>query len=231
MVTRALVLASGSGPSRADLDASWPGWDGGLGVVIAADGGALLAGPLGVQLDLIVGDGDSLGEAALARFAAAGVAIERSPADKDESDLELALRAAAERGAGSIVVLGAFGGRVDHGLVNVSLLAMPALAGRDVALLDGRTRVRLLAGGAPNPGALVLTSRSATLVTLLAFDGPAIGVTTGGLRWPLADARLEAGSSLGLSNELRADGTVGPSVALQAGRLLVIETTLLGSEP
>ena len=46
----------------------------------------------------------------------AGFAIERSPADKDASDTELALLAAAARGATDLVVLGAFGGRLDHAL-------------------------------------------------------------------------------------------------------------------
>ncbi len=231
MLTRALVLAGGSGPSRAELDAAWPDWADGLELVIAADAGALLAGPLGVHLDLIVGDADSLGEPGLAGFAAQGIAIDRSPADKDESDLELGLRAAIGRDAQSIVVLGAFGGRLDHQLVNVSLLALPGLAGRAVALLDGRTRVRLLEGVQTGPVRLGLTRRPGALVTLLAFDGPASGVTTGGLRWPLAGATLGTGSSLGLSNEVLALRPPDAWVELRAGRLLVIETILLGSEP
>jgi len=56
-------------------------------------------------------------------------------------------------------------------------------------------------------------------------------VTTGGLRWPLVEAILPAGFSRGLSNEiLAADGRV-PRVELGKGRLIVIESTLLGSDP
>jgi thiamine pyrophosphokinase len=231
VVTRALVLAGGFGPSRTELDATWPGWADGLELVIAADAGALLAGPLGVRLDLIVGDADSLGEPGLAAFAGQGIAIDRSPSDKDESDLELALRAAIGRGARAIVVLGAFGGRVDHLLVNVSLLALPGLAGREVTLLDGRTRVRLVDGTPAGPVRLDLTHRPGALVTLLPFEGSADGVTTGGLRWPLAGATLEPGSSLGLSNEVLGLRPPEAWVEIRAGRLLVIETILLGSEP
>jgi thiamine pyrophosphokinase len=234
MVTRALVLAGGSAPQRTDLAAAWPGWDAGIDLVIGADAGALLAAPLGLRLDLIVGDADSLGERRLAEFAAAGVPIERSPTDKDASDTELALVAAADRGATEVVVLGAFGGRIDHALANVWILAHPALAGRTAALLDGRSRVRLLSAGDPGTPAarvvLELSGRAGDLVTLLPFDGPALGVTTGGLRWSLVDATLPAGFSRGLSNEVLAGSHGAARVELAGGRLLIIETTLIRSE-
>jgi thiamine pyrophosphokinase len=163
------------------------------------------------------------------------VAIDRSPADKDESDTELALVAAAGRGATEVLVLGAFGGRLDHHLANIWILAHPVLAGRTVTLLDGWTRARLLsASERAASGAAAgfdLIDRAGDMVTLLPFDGPATGVTTHGLRWPLAGATLATGFSRGLSNEVVAPSWRRPRVELGGGRLLVIETTLLGSEP
>jgi thiamine pyrophosphokinase len=232
MVTRVIVLAGGSGPLRSELDAAWPGWDEAIEAIIGADAGALLARPLGLRLDLVVGDGDSLGDSGLAELGRAGVAIDRWPTDKDASDTELALVAAAGRGATDVLVLGAFGGRLDHQLANIWILAHPVLAGRKVTLLDGRTRVRLLSaseGPVAGVGARFdLIERAGDLVTLLPFDGPATDVTTHGLRWPLVGATLATGYSRGLSNEVVA--TSGrPRVELGGGRLLVIETTLLGS--
>ncbi len=239
MAKRVLILAGGGAPQRSGLTAAWPGWDEAIDLVIGADAGAHLAAGLGLQLDLIVGDADSLGEPALATFARSGVAIERSSADKDASDTELALLAAVRAGATDIVVLGAFGGRLDHQLANVWILAHPALAGQTVTLLDGHSRVRLLtafaSGGGPSraPAGLGLRDRPGGIVTLLPFDGPATGVTTRGLRWALTGATLATGSSLGLSNEVLADTARGPAnpprVELEGGRLLVIETSLLGS--
>jgi thiamine pyrophosphokinase len=235
MVTRALVLAGGSGPRRSELDDAWPGWDESIDLVVAADAGALLAEPLGLHLDLIVGDGDSLGEAATAEFEARGVAVERSPADKDASDTELALLAAASRGATEVIVLGAFGGRLDHALANVWILAHPALAGQAVSLLDGRTRLRLLSAAGPDedraPVGLDLANRPGGLVTLLPFDGPATGVTTAGLRWPLVEATLPSGFSRGLSNEILPPDGQAPRVELGGGHLIVIESTLIVSDP
>jgi thiamine pyrophosphokinase len=231
VVTRALILAGGAGPRRTELDAAWPGWAEDVSLVIGADAGALLAQPLGLSLDLIVGDGDSLGPAALSGFEASGIAVERAPTDKDASDLELGLAAARQRGATELIVVGAFGARIDHFLANVWLLAWPGLAEPGLTLLDGRTRVRLLTGrgrGRPD-GRLELTERPGDLVTLLPFSGPAEGVTTHGLRWPLAGATLPLGSSLGLSNEVLGGAALRPWVELERGRLLIIETSLLGS--
>src|SRR3954451_6681075 len=134
----ALILADGDVPARARLDAAWPGWDEGVDLVIAADGGARHAQRLGVTLDLWVGDGDSLGEDALAELVAAGVPVERSPADKDQTDLELAVDAALARRSVGLVIVGALGGeRVDHALGNVALLTAAGLAGWCVVRLDG----------------------------------------------------------------------------------------------
>jgi thiamine pyrophosphokinase len=125
-------------------------------LVVAADGGARAALALGRPPDLVVGDLDSLDPESRAALAGAGCAFEIVPREKDETDLELALKAAAGRGATTIDVLGALGGaRLDHALANVLALALPFLGHRRVALLDPHHEVRLLRG----PGALHLSGR------------------------------------------------------------------------
>ncbi len=57
------------------------------------------------------------------------------------------------------------------------------------------------------------------LVSLLPVHGAADGVTTAGLRYPLHDEPLPAGTTRGVSNVLL--GTEG-SVSLRAGTLLVV---------
>ena len=141
----ALILADGDAPTRARLDTAWPDWADGIDLVIAADGGARHADDLGVVIDLWVGDGDSLGEAGLTALAATGVPIELSRPDKDETDTELAVRAALARGADRLVIVGALGGpRVDHALANVGLLALAELAGRPAVILEARSRISLV---------------------------------------------------------------------------------------
>jgi thiamine pyrophosphokinase len=221
---QAIVLADGDTTTRAALDAAWPGWAEPAAFVVAADGGARHADPLGLAVDLWVGDGDSIEPERLAGLAAAGVEIRRVAAAKDESDTELAVLAAVEHGADAIVVVGGLGGaRFDHTLANVALLAHPALVGRRTVLLDGSTRIALIRApdGGGRPVRHPLPGPIGGLVTLLPFGDGADGVTTDGLEYPLRDEPLAAGPARGLSNvRVAADA----SVVVRRGMLLVIET-------
>lgn len=221
----ALILADGDTPSRAGLDAAWPGWDEGVTLVIAADGGARHAAHLGVRVDRWVGDGDSVDAAMLHALRAAGATIERSPTDKDESDAELAIEAALAAGADRLSIVGALGGpRLDHALANLTLLSLPELAGLDVRIVAAEHRIRLLVADGPGapatPRQMDLHGRIGDLVSLLPVGADAIGVTTEGLRYPLRDEPLLLGRTRGLSN-IRTEPTA--RVWLRAGHLLVVE--------
>jgi thiamine pyrophosphokinase len=221
-IRHALVLADGDAPTRAGLDAAWPGWDAKVDYVVAADGGAGLAPELGRAIDEWVGDGDSVGEGGLRRLRAAGVPVTLASSDKDETDTELGLLAAIASGAKRITILGAFGGpRIDHALANIHLLAHEAARGIDVDILGAGARMRLLdAGGTGDePVAMGLPGRVGDIVSLIPLTD-ARGVTTTGLRYPLLDEALPVGPARGLSNVR--DSTTA-QVALRHGRLLVIE--------
>ena len=221
----ALILADGAAPSRAALDDAWPGWDRDVAIVVAADGGARHAAALGVRIDRWVGDGDSISGADLDALAAAGVTITRAPADKDESDAELALLGALEAGVAAVTIVGALGGpRIDHALANVGLLGHPGLVGMDAWLYDERAaRLSLLVApdAAGAPVTRELAGRAGDLVSLVPDGGTATGVTTEGLRFPLRGEPLLLGRTRGVSN-VRTGANA--RVTLQSGRLLVIET-------
>ncbi len=214
----AAIVADGDVPSRAALDAAWPGWSDDLAFVVGADGGAPAAERLRLAVDLVVGDLDSLAPEELTRLRSADVAVEVWPAAKDYSDLELALRAALRRGPARLILLGALGGaRLDHELANLWLLALPELANVATVCLDGARRVQLLRG----PAEVQLVGRRGDLVSLLPFADEASGITTHGLAYPLRGEALPLGSSRGLSNTRDAERA---RVSLRAGRLLIIET-------
>lgn len=220
-VRHVLVVAAGDPPDRAELDAAWPGWDAGVDRVIAVDGGATTAATLGLRVDAWVGDGDSLGSAAVEDLRRSGVAVAVHPSAKDETDAELGLRAAASAGAGRVTLLGALGGpRFDHALANALLPAAALRLGLELVVLDGRTRLRhLAADDAAGPARLTLDGRPGDLVSLIAVE-PSRGVRTSGLRFPLAGEDLPVGPTRGVSN-VRIGTTA--TVELRAGRLLVIE--------
>ena len=98
-------------------------------LVIAADSGLDHAHSLGFHADLVVGDLDSVDPDVLRAAREQGTEIELHPAEKDSTDLDLALEAARARGAIRVTVVGGNGGRLDHLLANVLLLAAAALLG------------------------------------------------------------------------------------------------------
>ena len=185
-------------------------------LVIAADSGLVHAQRFGVRVHLVVGDLDSAPRDAVAAAEGDGARIERHRPDKDQTDLELALIAAVRRGVRSIEVVGGGGGRPDHFLANVALLCAPAFAD-DVALSAhlGGARLVVVRPGPPT----VLAAELGALVSLLPMHGPAVGVVTGGLRYPLDDELLAAGSPRGMSNVVE---EAPATVSLRVGVLAVV---------
>ncbi|MBN1399243.1 MAG: thiamine diphosphokinase [Anaerolineae bacterium] len=183
--------------------------------IIAADGGGNWLYDQGRIPDLVVGDLDSISAEVLAAFRAHGCQLERHRPDKDETDTELALLAARDRGARRIVLLGALGGRIDHTLANILLLAMPQLAGSEVLIFDGTSFLFLA------QDETLISGEVGDLVSLIPWGGAAHGIRTEGLRYPLREESLRVGPARGVSNVL-----VQPQarVTLEAGALLVVHT-------
>jgi thiamine pyrophosphokinase len=206
-----LVFAGGDrpephGPARTE----------GADLVIAADSGLGHARALGVQVDLVIGDLDSVDPRELDAAVAEGAVVERHPAAKDATDLELALDAALDRGATTIHVVGVGGGRLDHFLGNVLLLASPRYAAARVDAHVGGSHVVVVHDYAD------LDGTPGGLCSLLPLGGPAVGVLTDGLRYPLRSETLAPGTTRGVSNEfLGARATV----SLESGVLLAVVPT------
>ena len=116
--------------------------------VIAADAGIGHARMLGLMPELWVGDFDSVPADLPADLAA--VPRQVFPPEKDKTDGELAIAAALERGATSLVLAGAFGGkRADHAFLHLALSLRLAEAGTKVLLTSGAQEgVPLLPGKA-----------------------------------------------------------------------------------
>jgi thiamine pyrophosphokinase len=183
-------------------------------LVVAADGGARYALDAGVVPGLVVGDMDSLGEAEVREVEERGALVERHPVRKDKMDGHLAILAVRERGATVVDLLCAAGGRFS------ALFAAPhiLLASERVGL-----RATLVAGWGQ---AFVLENGSRTVaggpqdsVSVFPLTASATGVTLEGFNYPLEDARLEIGDTLGFHNELT-DTTA--RVSVEEGTLLVI---------
>jgi len=189
-------------------------------VVIAADVGLHHAIDLGLRVNVVVGDMDSVDHAVLAGAELNGVEVVRSPRDKDLTDAELALRNAAERGAHTIVVVTGGGGRLDHQLGVLASLAHRDFAHCSVSAWWDSANLHVLHG----PATTTIAGRPGQVVGLHAFGGEATGVTTSGLRWNVSSESFAAHSSRGVSNEF-----VEPTatITVESGTIIVTQPEAL----
>ena len=160
-----------------------------------------------------MGDLDSVSAQALTAAEHDGVRVVRHPAAKDATDLELALDEALALGPRRILVVASAGGRFDHLAAALLLLGSEKLAGVEVDAVVGDALVHVVRGER------VLHGRPGETVTLVALHGPARGVTTDGLSYPLHDETLAPGSSRGVSNVFADEDA---RVSVEHGVVLVI---------
>ena len=185
-------------------------------MIIAADSGAATALRLGHVPACVVGDFDSLDAQLVEQLRARGSQIISAPVEKDETDTELAVQLAIERGATYITLLGALGGdRFDHTIANVFLLA--GFDTPPIQIIDGPSTCWLLRG----PGHSIIEGQLGDLLSLFPLTGDATGIRTRGLYYPLNGETLRFGKPRGASNALTAERA---EVSLEGGMLLVIHT-------
>jgi thiamine pyrophosphokinase len=160
-----------------------------------------------------VGDFDSASPEAVAAVENAGIRIERHPAEKDATDLELALDTALALEPSGILVLAGVGDRLDHLLSALLLLGSERYASVRLDARIGGAQAHVIRGEREFQGT------PGELVSLFPLGGPAEGVSTEGLAYPLRGETLDPGSSRGVSNEL-----VGESarVSVETGTLLAV---------
>lgn len=183
--------------------------------LVAANGGYLHMKKAGVQPHLLVGDLDSLPVGDVESLRAAGVEVENHPAEKDETDLELALLRLAKEGFREILVVAALGGRLDQTLANLYLLEMEELRGIDVRLDDGHEEILIIRDKAS------VTGMPGDTLSLLAMEGCTKGITTQGLKYTLESETMCPSRSRGVSNVM-----LEPVVTIEvkSGSLLCIHT-------
>ncbi|MFD1012278.1 thiamine diphosphokinase [Shinella fusca] len=178
---------------------------------IAADGGMRHAASLGVTPDVWVGDFDSTPPALLAAWPH----VERQPypTAKNETDGAIAVSAAAERGAKSIVLAGALGGeRSDHALMHLLQAVSLAEEGFAIKLTSGEEEAWPLL-----PGTREIDLPKDSLFSVLGLS-PLAGLFLSNVRYPLTDFSLPFGSSRTISNV--AEGPIRLSLA--SGRAVLI---------
>ncbi len=171
--------------------------------VICADRGILAAMSAGIVPAVMIGDFDSLGEEMLRESEAfyhdrGEVRLIKLPPVKDVTDTEAALDLALAEHPEEIWILGGTGTRIDHVLGCLSLLLKARECGSDAVLWDAHNRIRLIGGDT----VIRRSEQFGAYISLVPFGGKAEGVTLEGFYYPLHNADLTFGNSLGISNEI-----------------------------
>ncbi len=185
-------------------------------ILVGIDKGAFFLVEHGFKPDLAIGDFDSVTPLEKSKIQSmANRFIDCDPVYKDLTDTEMAMTWAIEQQPEDLFLLGASGTRLDHTLANIQVLIKPLRAGVQCKLIDEHNTVQLI------DRELRLEASDYTNVSLLPLTPFVKGITLRGFRYPLQDAVLEVGQSLGISNVL-----VEPSghIQIKEGLLLVIQS-------
>lgn len=181
---------------------------------LCANGGYRAALRLGWKPNAVVGDFDSLTTEEAQALEAEGIEAHRSPAEKDQSDLELAIDVARTWQAQEIVLLGALEGRVDHLLFNlVSGLEYAHKLSLKARVVSSTAEAFLVYDHAE------IVGRPGRTCSLFSLEPETKGIILEGFKFPLFEESLFRYRSRGLSNVIQSDRAM---IRLGAGLLLCI---------
>ncbi len=188
-------------------------------IVIGVDRGAKWLIDKGIIPDYFVGDFDSVDKSFLQEIKIKyNNRVHVSPAEKDETDTELAVRLAVSLKPRRITILGGFGTRLDHVLANVHILLQAERENIEARLLGSTNNIRLLL---PDTMKKIEKSSRFVYVSFLPFTELVEGITVKGFKYPLKNAKMKLGTPFGISNELiDSYGTI----SIEKGILLIIES-------
>ncbi len=179
-------------------------------IIIAADGGLNYLKNAGIEADIILGDFDSLGEAP------EGERVIRLPVHKDDTDTGAAIKLGLSRGYSVFHIYGGTGGRLDHTLANISLLAYLAskgargyLYGKDITIT------------AVSNCDLVFPAEKRGTVSVFSYTEKTL-VTLKGLEYELEEYELTSLYPLGVSNSFVGKEGV---ISTKDGILIVVYPT------
>lgn len=159
-------------------------------LVIAADGGYNYLLSANIEPDVVIGDFDSLGEAPH------GDNVVKLNPVKDITDMNAAVDVGLEKGYSEFVIYGALGGRVDHSLANIQLIAYLSSIGKKASIRDGKTVITAVTSGKIN-----FDKSYKGYISVFSHNDVCEGVCIRGLKYKLENAVLKNLFPLGVSNE------------------------------
>lgn len=193
--------------------------------VFAVDKGLEYADLLGIPLDFIVGDFDTVNQNLLDLYeqrietGELNIYLERHPVKKDATDTELAVWRAMEEHADRITVLAGTGTRIDHVLANIGLLLQTSEKHVDCQIVDENNRIQLLMEG--EECLIEKEKQYGDYLSVIPVTPTVTGLTMKGVMYPLEDKVICQGSSLTVSNQIVENLA---AITVKEGKVLVIES-------
>ncbi len=184
-------------------------------LLIAADGGASHLKQMDIHPHVIIGDMDSIHPATRQFFEKNLTPIITHPSRKNSTDTDLCIDFAIKKGATAITLVGVTGTRLDHTLANIFLLKKLADLGIKSKILDAHNEVYLVTDH------LELNGEKGALLSVIPISDTVTGLTFTGLEYPLEDACIPMGSSLGISNYF---SQTSATISIATGVLLVTKS-------
>lgn len=191
--------------------------------LIAVDSGLTFFYETNQIPNVIVGDFDSVDHQVLDFYQAmytegkAKIEICKLIPEKDDTDMEYAIRYVISHGATHITLFGATGTRIDHVQGNLHLLGIGLFENINIEIVDKNNRIRMI----KTKYSIKREEQFGKYISLLPVTGDATGVTLSGFKYPLRSGTIPKFSSLGVSNEITEE--VG-SIQIEDGILLLIES-------
>lgn len=164
--------------------------------IICADGGAQYAYQMKLMPDMIVGDFDSISQD-VRHYFERNIELYSFPKEKDDTDTQLAIDIALDKGADYIGLFGCTGSRLDHTLSNIFNLFYIRENNVKGIIIDDNNELFLA------ESETVISGEKGDLVSLISLSEKTLDITLKGFKYPLNKATLIRKHSLGISNELK----------------------------
>lgn len=210
-MNKRILIFSGGNLGQWALDEIEPG-----DYLVGVDKGTMFLLHHHLTPDYALGDFDSVTDEELAKIKSASREVAAyDPVDKDYTDTELSFNWAIQQKPKEILLLGVLGSRFDHVLANVQLLVKANQGAIPCRIIDETNEIRLTDRN------IKVTKGRFKYLSILPMTPSVRGVTLKGMQYPLQDATLTQGQSIGISNIVLADAG---EICLKEGLLLIIKS-------
>lgn len=191
----ALIIGSGSDISRDMLEPEKLN----IEYVICADGGLEKVENLQLIPNSIIGDLDSVDDIVLKKYLDMNIELKKYSAEKNYTDMELAIEYAIKKGFNDIILIGATGLRLDHTVANIMLIERYYKKGIHIKVIDNNNCIQIVTNN------MEINNKRNYFVSIVPITDSIEGISLMGFKYPLDSVDVKRGSTLCISNQITSE--------------------------